>query len=261
LTTAVLQAAARAERAETHLARVARLRSMTGAELAALFAQPDAAAPWVEAAAACGIPEAQVRLGRMRLAGEGVARDEAAALRWFLKAARAGHADAQNMAGRAFELGWGCAIDLVAAARWYARAAAGGHAWGEYNHANLLFDGRGVAKDRAAAFLSYARAARQGHARAMNLLARCLEEGWGTARDSASAAEWYRRSAEAGYFRAQYNHAIELLRRGRREEAAVWLERARAEADGPLLEQIDRLLVRFELQRPAAKSRQIPAYH
>ena len=76
----------------------------------------------------------------------------------------------------------------------------------------------------------------------MNLLARCKEEGWGTPCDAIGAAHWYRLSAEAGYFRAQFNHAIELLRQRRPREASAWLERARTEAEGPMLERIDQLL-------------------
>jgi len=235
------QSVARAEHAERQVSRVVQLRQMSGAQLAALFADPEAAGPWIEAAAACGIAEAQVRLGRMLLEGRGVAHDERAALRWFLQAARAGHADAQNMVARGYELGWGCEVDLPAAALWYARAAASGHAWGEYNYANMLFDGRGIAQNQPAAVAYYRRAARRGHARAMNLLARCMEEGWGTAKDMPAAAHWYRQSAEGGYFRAQFNHAVELLRQGDTSAASLWLTRARVESDGPMQRRIDRL--------------------
>jgi hypothetical protein len=72
-------------------------------------------------------------------------------------------------------------------------------------------------------------AAGQGHERAMNLVGRCCEEGWGTARDLEAAADWYQRSAEGGYFRGQFNWATLLLKAGRFEDAALWLERA---ADG-----------------------------
>ena len=230
--TSLAHAVARAARAEDQVRRTAQLQAMSGEDLArVLGGDPAQSAPWVEAAAACGIAEAQVRLGRMLIEGTGVAKDLHSALRWFLKAARGGNADAQNMAGRCFELGWGCDIDLPEACRWFAKSAAAGEAWGEYNYANMLFDGRGVAQDHVAAVALYERASRRGHARAMNLLARCREEGWGCARDAAQAAHWYRLSAEAGYFRAQYNHGIELLHQGRRDEARIWLERASGEAD------------------------------
>ena len=93
VTASLGQSIARAEQAEAQISRLTRLRRMSAAQLARLFADPASAAPWVEAAAACGIPEAQVRLGRMLLEGTGTARDEKAAMRWFLKAARTGHGD------------------------------------------------------------------------------------------------------------------------------------------------------------------------
>lgn len=232
VTTDLRHAVARAGRAEDQVRRTAQLMAMSRTDLTlVLGGDPAQSAPWVEAAAACGMAAAQLRLGRMLLDGTGVPRDLHAALRWFLKAARTGNAEAQNMAGRCLELSWGCDVDLTGAARWFAKSAAAGDAWGEYNYANMLFDGRGVDADQVAAVVLYDRAARRGHARAMNLLARCHEEGWGTPRHAANAAHWYRLSAEAGYFRAQYNHGIELLRQGRRDEARLWLERAGGEAD------------------------------
>ena len=245
MTSQLSRSIARASRAEDRCNRMARLQAMTVAELAeALGGDPASAAPWVQAAAACGIAAAQVQLGRMLLDGAGVPEDKLMALRWFAKAARSSgveskiRGEAQNMVGRCHELGWGTAIDLIAAGDWYQRAAGLGDSWGMYNLANMLFDGRGVAQDRSAAIAHYERAARLGHARAMNLLGRCLEEGWGAPRDAAAAALWYCRSAEGGYFRGAYNHGIELLRQGRRAAATAMFERACAQADGPLREHI-----------------------
>ena len=233
-------------RAEDHCRRMARLNAMSAAELADIFGgDPEAAAPWLEAAAACGMATAQLQLGRMLLDGTGGCQDKTMALRWFVRAARhespeiAGQA--RNMVGRCHELGWGTAIDPVAAVFWYHRAATSGDSWGMYNLANMLFDGRGIAQDRGAAIIHYERAARLGHPRAMNLLGRCLEEGWGTPREPAAAALWYRRSAEGGYFRGQYNHGVELLRQGCREAAAAMFQRASAGGDAPLRMRISEL--------------------
>jgi TPR repeat protein len=252
MTPQLSHAIARADRGADQLQRMARLQAMSAAELSAtLGGDPVMAAPWVAAAAACGMAAAQLQLGRMLLEGTGLPKDQAAALRWFGKAAMAGNgsaqnrgsakhrAEAQNMLGRCHELGWGTAVDWTAAVGWYRRAATvseggGGDGWGIYNLANMLFDGRGIAEDRAAAVVLYRRAARLGHARAMNLLGRCLEEGWGTPRDPAGAAQWYRRSAEGAYFRGQYNHGVELLRQGHRAEAAAMFERATPEADAAM---------------------------
>jgi TPR repeat protein len=193
---------------------------------AMLSGDPADAAPWVELAATHGLPEAQVRWGRMLLEGTGVAKDATKALGWFKAAARSGDADAMNMAGRCHENGWGTAVDTAAAVVWYRKSAEAGHDWGEYNYANMLFDGIGIAADPAQAMLWYLKAAGKGHSRAMNQAARCYEEGWGVTRDHAAAAGWYRQSAETGYFRGQYNYATLLGAEGRIEEAVIWFWKA-----------------------------------
>ena len=205
--------------------RVAAMTMMREDELRAVLSG-NTALPWVTAAANGGLAEAQMRLGRMRLSGEGVAKDEAEALSWFARAAANGNAEAHNMLGRCYENGWGCAPDAERAATHYAIAAGAGDAWAQYNLGHLFLDGVGVPRDHDEAFLWYSRAAEQGHARAMNLVARCAEEGWGCARDSGVAREWYRRSAEGGYFRGAYNYATVLLTEGCIVGAAVWFRRA-----------------------------------
>jgi len=207
------------------------LAAMAPAQLEALLGgAPAKAAPWVRAAAECGLPEAQVRLGRMLLEGRGVDHDPAAALAWFLKAAEAGDADACNMAGRCYENGWGAKADAAEAARWFAKAAGAGCAWAQYNLGHLHLDGLGVPREPAVALAWYRRAAAQGHVRAMNLVGRCLEQGWGAPADPDAAADWYRRSAEGGYFRGRYNHASALARQGRTAEAVAQFDAACAEA-------------------------------
>jgi uncharacterized protein len=207
--------------------RVAALSMMNREELAALLGNdPRDAAPWVGAAARLGIPEAQIRLARMLLAGEGVEKNDTAAFAWFARAAEAGNSEAQNMLGRCCENGWGVAPCPSLAAVWYARAAEAGDAWAQYNLGHLLLDGNGVARDRDAAFLWYRRAADQGHPRAMSLVGRCFEEGWGTEHDPIAALEWYRRSAEGGYFRGAFNFASILAVYGCDDEAVRWFDRA-----------------------------------
>jgi TPR repeat protein len=212
--------------------RVAALTMMRPDQLAALLSGEEAA-PWVEAAAACGIIEAQVRLGRMLLEGQGVAKDQRAAFACFLCAAEAGDSDARNMLGRCYENGWGAPKDMTRAAENYRIAAEAGHAWAQYNLGHLLLDGIGVARIPDQAFVWYRRAAAQGHVRAMNLVGRCCEEGWGTPRDQAAARVWYRRSAEGGYFRGAYNYATILAAEGCIAGAARWFEQAIATAPEP----------------------------
>ncbi|HEY4942971.1 MAG TPA: tetratricopeptide repeat protein [Rhizomicrobium sp.] len=223
--------------------RVAALSMMSPAELRALLSGGDAAS-WVEAAAACGMAEAQLRLGRMLLEGQGVARDARAAFACFLCAAETGDADARNMLGRAYENGWGTAPDPARAAVLYRQAAEAGLAWAQYNLGHLLLDGNGVPRDRDEAFLWYMRAASQGHSRAMNLIARCFEQGWGVDRDAAAAREWYRKSAEGGYFRGAYNYATILASEGCITGAARWFRTALDGATEPSRDNIHRALAR-----------------
>ena len=217
---------ARAAAQERNHQRLAELSRMSGGELHALLTgEASQAAAWVRSAAECGLPAAQVRLGRMLLEGAGVPRDTHQALAWFARAAARRHPDALNMVGRCHENGWGVPVDLERAAASYRVSADLGHDWGQYNLGNLLFDGRGIVRDRLQALRCYLRAARQGHARAMNLAGRCHEEGWGCRRDLIEAALWYCRSAERGYFRGQFNHAITLASAGM-PEAADWFLKA-----------------------------------
>lgn len=225
--------------------RVAALTMMSPDELKTLLAGDDAA-PWVEAAASCGIVEAQLRYGRMLLDGRGVAKDERAAFACFLAAAETGDRDAHNMVGRCFENGWGVERDMARAAGHFRVAAEAGLDWAQYNLGHLLLDGTGVTRDAGEAFAWYGRAAAQGHVRAMNLVARCFEEGWGVPRDPAAAREWYRRSAEGGYFRGAYNYATILAAEGRIDDAVPWFERAVATSPEPTRANILHALSRME---------------
>ena len=212
--------------------RVAALTMMPPEELRNLL-QSSEAAVWVEAAAACGLPEAQVLLGRLLLEGQGVAKDERAAFACFLCAAKDGDVVARNMVGRCYENGWGAPQDFKRAAENYSIAAEAGLAWAQYNLGHLLLDGLGVPRDRNQAFAWYMRAASQGHERAMNLVARCFEEGWGTSRNRAAARNWYCQSAAGGYFRGAYNYASILAAEGCTTGALLWFQRALATAPEP----------------------------
>jgi TPR repeat protein len=233
--------------------RVAALTMMEPQKLASLLGgDPTGAAPWIAAAARLDIVEAQVRLGRMLLAGEGVDENRAAAFAWFARAADAGNAQAQNMLGRCCEHGWGVPRSAELAAVWYARAAESGDAWAQYNLGHLYLDGIGVPRDTATALRWYKSAAAQGHSRAMSLVGRCCEEGWGTARDVAEAADWYRRSAEAGYFRGAFNYATVLAADGFEADAVTWFAHALALAPDDKREILSIAWRRVRKDRPAS---------
>jgi hypothetical protein len=218
---------ARAAAIEADQLRMQQLQRMSCGQLHCLLAgDPAQALTWIRSAAQCGVAAAQLRLGRMLLEGQGLARDEVLAFQWFKCAASRGDPEALNMLGRCHENGWGVPVNLQLATEHYRSSANAGHDWGQYNLGNLYFDGRGVTRDLRQAFCWYLRSACQGHARAMNLVGRCLEEGWGCSPKPDDAADWYRCSAEAGYFRGQFNHAIELMRREQCARAGLWFWRA-----------------------------------
>jgi uncharacterized protein len=240
LTSAQFERAAALESSQQRLANLTRMSY--GALHALLAGDPTAAAGWVRCAAECGLPAAQLRLGRMLLDGRGMQRNEAAAFDWFARAAAQADAEAMNMVGRCHENGWGVPTDLERAAASYRSSAAGGHDWGQYNFGNMLFDGRGVAQDRPAALRWYLRAACEGHGRAMNMVGRALEEGWGCRRSLAAAAYWYGESARSGYFRGQFNHAVLLAERGHCKCAAEWFCKAALGGGEPMRQAIARAL-------------------
>jgi TPR repeat protein len=234
---------ARAAEAEASQLRAICLQRMNARQLRELLSgDAREAAPWVRSAAEYGLPAAQLRLGRMLLEGEGVARNQELAVFWFTRAAEQGDAAAMNMLGRCFENGWGTRIGLESAAHWYELSATRAHDWGQYNFGNMLFDGRGIPPDRRRALEWYRRAARQGHSRAMNIIGRCVEEGWGCRINPAEAFEWYRLSAEYGYFRGQFNYAAALAERGCVSEAAEWFWKAALSGDDPMRRTIVKVL-------------------
>jgi uncharacterized protein len=212
--------------------RVAALTMMSRKTLNAALSSSEAVT-WVEASAICNIPEAQVRLGRMLLSGEGVKQNQQRAFMCFRDAAGQGHIEAHNMLGRCYENGWGTKIDYSAAAQEYRLAAEAGLDWAQYNLGHMLLSGSGAARDRSAAFTWYSLAAAQGHIRAMNLVGRCYEEGWGVESSPAAVHEWFRRSAKGGYFRGCYNYASVLAEQGCIIGALYWFRSALRTAPEP----------------------------
>ena len=203
--------------------RVAALTMMSADELRSALLRDGA---WVRSAASYGIAAAQLRLGRMLLEGEGVAKDQSAAFENFRKASIQGDIEAHNMLGRCHENGWGTNVNQLEAAHHYRIAAEAGFDWAQYNLGHMRLSGHGGPPDREQAFGWYNRAAAQGHVRAMNLVGRCHEQGWGTPCDPGAALFWYRQSARGGYFRGAFNYASVLATRGCLAGARFWFTRA-----------------------------------
>jgi len=219
--------------------------ALTHDEIAArLSGPPEARAAFLREAAAAGSPAAQAAYGQLLLDGDGVARDQAAALRFFLAASRGGDLMALNMVGRCYDLGWGTAPDKHRAAECYRMAAARGLPEAMYNHATLLTLGEGVAQDRAAALAWFERSAAAGFAKADNFVGSFAEDGWAGPRDMARAANRYARAAEGGDFRGCFNHGRLLADAGDLNGAAHWIGRALALGNDRFRDQVGDWLAR-----------------
>jgi hypothetical protein len=203
------------------------LGSLSPDEIAAgLAGTPEQRATTIRVLAEAGHPDAQALLGQLLLDGNGLTKDEPAALAWFTRAAAQHHLMAINMVGRCYDLGWGTAPDKVRAAACYRIAAERGLDWGMYNYATLLALGDGVAEDKPSALAWFRKAAARGNAKAINFVGSFHEDGWVVARDVKAAAHCYARAAQGGDFRGAFNHARMLGAAGKIEDAMHWLRRA-----------------------------------
>jgi hypothetical protein len=91
----------------------------------------------IQRAAEAGLADAQARLGRMYLQGEGVAPDPERAVGLFERAARQGHPMAQYELGQRYYAGEGIAKDPAAAYRWFALAVRSNRAAGDIPRTKL----------------------------------------------------------------------------------------------------------------------------
>jgi len=98
---------------------------------------------WAQRAAEQGHAHAQSRLGRMLLAGEGVARQPEAGMGWVRAAAAQGFPSALHTMGMACQMG-DTEGGLEGAAEWFAQAADAGVAASQYELGLALFNGDGV---------------------------------------------------------------------------------------------------------------------
>ncbi len=224
---------------------------------AGLSGTPEQRATTLRALAETGVAEAQALLGQLLLDGNGIAKDEPAALAWFTRAAAQHHLMAINMVGRCYDLGWGTTPDKARAATCYRIAAERGLDWGMYNYATLLALGDGVAEDKAAALGWFRKAAAMGNAKAINFVGSFHEDGWVVARDMNAAAVCYARAAQGGDFRGAFNHARMLAAAGRIDEAMHWLRRAGETATPAFIAKASAWLATAEI--PAFRRRGVQA--
>jgi len=113
-------------------------------------------------AAARGVPEGQILLGRCYLEGIGIHKDEAMGASWIRKAAEKGHPLAQIGLGTLCFSGIGVPKSEAEGAMWIRKAAERGHAEAQMMLAELYLSGTGVPEDKAMAEKWLRNAAKQG---------------------------------------------------------------------------------------------------
>jgi TPR repeat protein len=104
-----------------------------------------------------------------------------------------------------------------------------GNAQAEYNVAIAYADGAGLPKDPAAAAKWMRRSADAGLAWAMHDLAVFYQQGMGVPKSMVDANIWYRKAADAGNGSAALLLALQQIKDGRFDDAALavrWLKRA-----------------------------------
>ncbi|WP_397579386.1 tetratricopeptide repeat protein [Sphingorhabdus sp.] len=106
---------------------------------------------------------AQTYLGFMYILGEGVPKDDAAAVSWSRKAAEQGVAQAQNNLGTMYYNGAGVTQDYTIAVSWYRKAADQGDAFTQNNLGLMYQNGEGVAQDYVQAYKWYNLSAASGN--------------------------------------------------------------------------------------------------
>lgn len=108
---------------------------------------------WIGLAAEAKHLDALIRMGELRIDGEGVEQDPGEALRLFSEAARLGDPRGQFARGICCLYGYGVMKDPEMAARYFKAAAKAGYAPAHYRLGLLYRDGMGVAADRKRAIL------------------------------------------------------------------------------------------------------------
>ncbi|MGB0670553.1 MAG: tetratricopeptide repeat protein [Rhodospirillales bacterium] len=152
-----------------------------------------------DARAANGDAEALYRSGRAYRDGLGTEANPTKAYRLLTRAARLGHIRAQLELGRMAAAGDGMPQDYFRAAEWFRLAASlGKDADAAFELGNLYLNGMGVGQDHGIAADWFTRAALAGHAGGQYILGAFEQEGWGRDRDLVMAHAWYALAAEQG---------------------------------------------------------------
>ena len=109
-----------------------------------------------------GDADAQFSLGVMYEKGEGVVKDNKAAVKWYTLAAEQGFADAQFNLGVMYYYGHGVPQNYFKAAKWFRKAANQGNADSQSNLGAMYLTGNGVPQDFQLSYIWLSVAAANG---------------------------------------------------------------------------------------------------
>lgn len=143
------------------------------------------------AAAEHGVTEAQYRLGRLYLEGDGVTIDAAKGIALLEIAAAKGNIDAMNTLGVAYADGVNVKVDDQRALVHFHQAADNGNRYAAYNLGNAyLISKHGLPQDLDKSFIYMKDAAESLYPEAQFQLSRMYAEGLGTTRNDSLAMFW-----------------------------------------------------------------------
>lgn len=159
---------------------------------------------------------ATVELGVRYAEGRGVEKDLKQAIGLFEQGVEAGEPSAMFAIGVAFDRGEGLPRDEAAAVHWYQRASDLGFMEAHLWLAHMISSGRGgISPSWEAAAPIYLKAALAGHTDGQYMMGQMYTNGEGLPQDFEKAAEWYRRSSSVvPNPKSQYNLSA-LIRDGK----------------------------------------------
>lgn len=159
--------------------------------------------------------------------------DAALAAEWLLKAAVQGNSGAQLMLGKLYMAGEGVKPDYMQASAWLQSALKGGEVGTIYPLARMMELGLGSVKHKKAALSLYLSAAEAGDAEAQDRLGMVYFNGDLAQKDSVKALEWLKQSAEQSYARGEYHYGTALiqLKKMNAVEALSWVGLAARQDD------------------------------
>ena len=210
---------------------------------------------WLKSAEG-GDTRAQYELGRCLAEGEGVPRDQDAAMKWYRSSAQGGYAPAQFILGYLHDGRHQLEYDHDELIRWYRKAADQGYAKAQYNLGCYYGHGQdelgkvvpggptvwskiGIPKDAVEAMKWYRKAAENGHARAQYFMGKSYHSGEGVPKDQVEAFKWWRKAAEQGHATSRFNLGVMYFYgRGTTKdfsEAARWFNARSTQESGVII--------------------------